>query len=180
MSEPTIPLGEPEPFRRHPATLWPEVLLEQCEVTTGRAGGPGGQHRNKVETRVVITHTPTGAIGEGSESRSQKRNHAAAVQRLRVNLALSLRGDGLADPRARELIEARAGNGLKVSDQHVDWPAVLAAVLDECALERWDVKAAAQRLGVSPSRVVRVLKTEPRAHTLLNRERADRGLRPLR
>ncbi|NNJ26926.1 Peptide chain release factor 2 [Planctomycetes bacterium LzC2] len=180
MSDAAIDLGTPEPFRRHPASLWPEVLLEQCEVTTGRAGGPGGQHRNKVETRVVVTHTPTGAIGEGSETRSQKRNHAAAVQRLRVNLALSLRGDGLADPRVRELIERRAGDGLKVSDSHVDWPAVLAATLDECALERWDVKAAAQRLGVSASRVVRVLKTEPRAHTLLNRERTDRGLRPLR
>ena len=175
-----IELGPDEPFRRHPATLWPEVLLEQCEVTTGRAGGPGGQHRNKVETRVVVTHTPTGAIGEGAESRSQKRNHAAAVQRLRVNLALSLRGDGLADPRARELIERRAADGLKVSDSHTDWPAVLAAVLDECALERWDVKAAAARLGISASRVVRVLKTEPRAHTLLNRERAALNLRPLR
>jgi hypothetical protein len=53
-------------------------------------------------------------------------------------------------------------------------------VLDECALERWDVKAAGRRLGVSPSRVVRVLKTEPRAHTLLNRERIALGLRPLR
>lgn len=180
MTDDAIPLGEPEPFRRHPATLPPEALLERCDVTTGRAGGPGGQHRNKVETRVVVAHTPTGAIGEGSESRSQKRNHAAAVQRLRVNLALSLRGDGLADPQARALIERRAGNGLKVSDAHDDWPAILAAVLDECALERWDVKATAKRLGISASRVVRVLKVEPRAHTLLNQERAALGLRPLR
>ena len=180
MTDAPIDLGEPAPFRRHPATLAPADLLDHCTVTTGRAGGPGGQHRNKVETRVVVTHDATGAIGEGSETRSQERNRAAAVQRLRVNLALSLRGDGLADPAARAVVERRSGNGLKVSDSHGDWPVVLAAVLDECALERWDVRAAGRRLGVSASRVVRALKTEPRAHRLLNDRRADLGLRPLK
>ena len=57
---------------------------------------------------------------------------------------------------------------------------MLAAVLDECALERWDVRAAGRRLGVSASRVVRALKGDPRAHTLLNDRRADLGLRPLK
>ena len=177
---PVIDLGADPPFRRHPASLRPDELLDRCTVTTGRAGGPGGQHRNKVETAVVVTHTPTGAIGEATEERSQNRNRDAALHRLRVNLALSLRGDGLADPLARDVVERRAKNGLKVAGGHRDWPTVLACVLDECALERWDVKAAAGRLGVSASRVVRVLKGEPRAHTLLNRERADRGLRPLK
>ena len=179
-SEDRIDLGESAPFRRHPATLTPAELLEHCTVQTGRAGGPGGQHRNKVETRVVVTHDATGCVGEGSETRSQERNRAAAVQRLRVNLALSLRGDGLADPAARAVVGRRSGNGLKVSATHEDWPVVLAAALDELALERWDVRAAGRRLGVSASRVVRALKTEPRAHTLLNDRRAERGLRPLK
>ena len=83
-----------------------------------------------------------------------------------MNLALSLRGDGLADPAARDVVERRAKNGLKIAESHRDWPTVLAAALDELALEGWDVKAAAGRLGVSASRVVRTLKTEaPRAHT---------------
>ena len=180
MTGPAIPLGEPEPFRRHPASLAPEDLLDHCTVTTGRVGGPGGQHRNKVETAVVVAHDATGAIGEATESRSQARNRDAAMHRLRVNLALSLRGDGLADPLARDVVERRAKNGLKISEDHRDWPTVLAAALDECALERWDVKAAAGRLGVSASRLVRTLKGEPRAHTLLNDRRADLGLRPLR
>ena len=175
-----IDLGAPAPFRRHPASLAAGDLLTLCEVTTGRAGGPGGQHRNKVETRVVVTHAPTGAIGEGSETRSQARNRDAAVHRLRVNLALSLRGDGLADPLARDVVGRRAKNGLKIAGTHRDWPTVLAAALDECALERWDVRAAAARLGVSASRLVRALKTEPRALTLLNDRRTDLGLRPLK
>ena len=180
MSGSAIDLGPPEPFRRHPATLRPDDLLDRCTVTTGRAGGPGGQHRNKVETAVVVTHDATGAIGEATEERSQKRNRDAALHRLRVNLALSLRGDGLADPAARDVVERRAKNGLKIAEGHRDWPTVLAAALDELALEGWDVKAAAGRLGVSASRVVRTLKTEPRALTLLNDRRADRGLRPLK
>ena len=175
-----IDLGVGDPFRVHPAGLPLDTLLGQCEITTGRAGGPGGQHRNKVETRVVIRHRPTGAIGEASESRSRKTNYANALQRLRVNLALSERGDGLADPAVRAVITRRASSGLRTNPNHHDYPTVLACVLDECALERWDTKAAAARLGISGSRVVRVLKTEERAHTLLNSERVARGLRPLR
>ena len=175
-----IDLGAPAPFRRHPATLDAAELLQHCTVTTGRAGGPGGQHRNKVETRVVVVHDATGCLGEGSETRSQERNRAAAVQRLRVNLALALRGDGLADPAARAVVDRRSPAGFKLNPLHADWPVVLAAVLDECALERWDVRAAGRRLGVSASRVVRALKIEPRAQTLLNDRRAALGLRALK
>ncbi|NBX33099.1 MAG: hypothetical protein EBR07_10325, partial [Planctomycetes bacterium] len=47
----------------HPATLEEEVLLRYCEVLTGRVGGPGGQHRNNVETAVWVCHTATGVEG---------------------------------------------------------------------------------------------------------------------
>ena len=44
----------------HPAMLDDGALLKQCEANFGRASGPGGQHRNKVETAATLTHTPTG------------------------------------------------------------------------------------------------------------------------
>ena len=71
----------------HPATLPDEDLLAQCEVGRSRAGGPGGQHRNKVETAVVITHKETGVSGQASERRSQIDNKRVALRRLRLNLA---------------------------------------------------------------------------------------------
>jgi hypothetical protein len=68
-----------------------EQLLKHCEMRRGRRRGPGGQHRNKVETAVVVTHLPTGVRGEASERRSQLENRQQAVFRLRVNLALEIR-----------------------------------------------------------------------------------------
>src|SRR6187551_1518881 len=75
----------------HPADLTPAKLLAECEVRRQRRSGPGGQHRNKVETAIVLVHQPTGIRGEASERRSQAQNMAMAVQRLRVKLAIQVR-----------------------------------------------------------------------------------------
>ena len=47
----------------HPACLTEAALLKQCVLRFGRTAGPGGQHRNKVETAVCITHTASGLEG---------------------------------------------------------------------------------------------------------------------
>ena len=75
----------------HLVELSDEKLLEQCSVKRTRGSGPGGQHRNKVETAIVITHLKTGVIGEASEKRSQDDNKVVAIKRLRQNLAILIR-----------------------------------------------------------------------------------------
>ena len=62
-------------------------LLAQCEVQAHRAGGPGGQHRNKAETAVRLVHLPTGVAAEGKDQRSRGQNLSAALERLREKLA---------------------------------------------------------------------------------------------
>ncbi|MFL5310866.1 MAG: peptide chain release factor-like protein [Myxococcales bacterium] len=62
-------------------------LLAHCSVQTHRAGGPGGQHRNKSETAVRLVHLPTGVVAEGKDQRSRAQNLAAALERLREKLA---------------------------------------------------------------------------------------------
>jgi len=63
-----------------------DKLLGQCEVQAHRAGGPGGQHRNKSETAVRLVHVPSGVSAEGKDQRSRAQNLSAALARLREKL----------------------------------------------------------------------------------------------
>src|SRR5262245_35722179 len=57
-------------------------LLRECDVETYRASGPGGQHRNKTESAVRMTHRPTGITRVATEHRSQLRNRQLALERI--------------------------------------------------------------------------------------------------
>ena len=63
-----------------------EHLEEEVKVSTFKASGPGGQHRNKTESAVRVTHVPTGVTVIAAESRSQHRNRVVAMERLRERL----------------------------------------------------------------------------------------------
>ncbi len=64
----------------------PEALLKEVRFHPFRGGGPGGQHRNKVESAVRLVHIPTGIMVVASEHRLQGRNKDLALQRLRQKL----------------------------------------------------------------------------------------------
>jgi hypothetical protein len=165
---------------KHPATLDDDALLKQCDVRRLRRSGPGGQHRNKVETAVCLRHEPSGVKAEASERRSQAANRGVAIFRLRVNLALEVRGPAVCGDDASRLLQSRLEGGrIVVSPNHADFPIVLAEVLDAIATQS-DAKKAAELLGCTFSQLVKFLKKEPRALALVNRWRHDKQLHPLR
>ena len=64
-----------------------EELLRECEIDTFRAGGPGGQHVNKTESAVRLRHLPTGVVVACQQERSQHRNKAICLRKLRERIA---------------------------------------------------------------------------------------------
>lgn len=63
-----------------------EINMGDIRKDTFRASGAGGQHINKTESAVRLTHNPTGMVVECQDGRSQHKNYAAALKELRARL----------------------------------------------------------------------------------------------
>ena len=64
-----------------------DQLEREVRIETYRAGGPGGQHRNKADTAVRLHHEPSGLTVTATERRSQTMNKELAFERLIERLA---------------------------------------------------------------------------------------------
>ncbi|QDU55158.1 Peptide chain release factor 1 [Aeoliella mucimassa] len=162
----------------HPAQLDPQELAAQCKATTTRRSGPGGQHRNKVETAVVLTHEPTGISAEANERRSQQANREQALERLRLRLAVEFRT--AVEPLSERWKRRTQGGRIAVNVQHEDYAALVAEALNHLAAHDFDTRQAADQLGVSATQLVNLLKKSTSPFTRLNQERTERGLHPLK
>ncbi len=92
-----------------------EINVADVRVDTMRASGAGGQHVNKTDSAVRLTHIPTGIVVVCQKERSQHKNRATAWARLRAKLyerELQLR-EAQAQERAPEKTDIGWGNQIR-------------------------------------------------------------------
>jgi peptide chain release factor 1 len=94
-----------------PVAVEADFVINEADlkIDTMRSSGAGGQHVNKTESAIRITHLPTGVVVAVQEERSQHRNRAKAMALLRSRL-LDARNQRLDAERAEER-RAQVGSG---------------------------------------------------------------------
>jgi hypothetical protein len=187
-SNPPSEIHTPKSARGRWTSLSDAQLLDQCEVDTYRASGPGGQKRNKTSSAVRMRHPPSELIVIAEESRSQHENRARALRRMRQSLYLKIREDLSAAELTPEAMAQRPGYaGARRGDGRLDlgrkderfWPAV-GVVLDVLHATQARVHEAASALGISTGNLIAFLASDPKVWEQANQLRARHGHKALK
>jgi peptide chain release factor 2 len=91
-----------------------EIDPEDLRIDTYRSSGAGGQHVNKTDSAVRLTHMPTGIVVSCQAERSQMQNKARAMQLLAARLAEKARQDQAAEVAAVRGEQTEAGWGRQI------------------------------------------------------------------
>ncbi len=91
-----------------------EIAEKDVKTDTYRASGAGGQHVNKTDSAVRLTHIPTGIVVQCQSQRSQHKNRAQAWKMLRAQLARLEDEKREAEEAAKYQTQAKVGFGSQI------------------------------------------------------------------
>lgn len=166
-----------------------EELAAQCRVERFRVSGPGGQHRNKTDSAVRLTHEPSGVVGFASERRSQHQNRLMALARLRRNIAIEVRTDIDLDlyhlpltlqrilPRT---VQTELPGKDRVGPKHREFWTGAGPLLDLFNAVRGSTSDCASQIGCSSNQLTKLFASEPHVWAAANAIREQHGLSLLR
>ena len=99
-----------------------EIAINPADVRTDtyRASGAGGQHVNKTDSAVRLTHTPTGIVVQCQNDRSQHKNRDQAMRQLRARLYELEKQKLNAERQAQEAAKADIGWGNQIRSYVLD------------------------------------------------------------
>ena len=165
------------------------ALLRQCDLHAYKSSGPGGQHRNKVSSAIRLRHHPTGIAVHGDDSRSQHENKAAALRRLRMNIACRVRRpvdttQHVLPPIVRECIfRTRGGTDtprrMQIGRKDRRFWQVVAFLLDVLDCCQGRLADAAAYLCITTSNMVSLLQEDRHLLAAAQAIRKTHGQRPL-
>jgi peptide chain release factor 2 len=95
-------------------TIEVELKPEEIRVDTYRASGAGGQHVNKTDSAVRMTHLPTGIVVQCQNERSQHKNRATAQKMLKSRLFEYYRHQQQAEQEAKAIEKKDIGWGSQI------------------------------------------------------------------
>jgi hypothetical protein len=142
-----------------------EELFRQCSMEAFKGSGNGGQKRNKTSSAVRLRHAPTGITVTDCSGRSQHQNRHEALKKLRFQLALHVRTGIPSVPWRAE-----------VGIDSPDYPLWAAALVDHLSRNSFSLKDTAESLGLSSSKLVKLLHRDPALWQAVNRFRERAGL----
>lgn len=160
-----------------------DALLRQCRVDYRRDSGPGGQKRNKVESAVRLTHEPTGVVANAADERSQHKNKAIALKRLRKVIAHKVRTSeywdlGELPDELRALLPWESGN--RIGRKSELRPLAEQRLLDVFETTQGSLADTARALGGTTGQLSKLLTADDDLFGAANGIRTQHGLSPLR